>query len=206
MAKSNRIPCKLLVEGNDDLHVVANLCQAHDFPVHFRIIAEEGITKLVEGISAQLAESELEVMGILVDADTDIAARWQSLRKILIEEGYAVPPHPMPAGTILNQEDRPRVGIWLMPDNRLPGMLEDFAAALIPSSDPLLPYARQCVHDLPEQRFPAVQRAKADIHTWLAWQPEPGKPLGTAITAHYLNPEAPQAQNFIAWLQALFVV
>lgn len=61
--------------------------------------------------------------GIVLDADTDIAARWQSLRQKLLTAGYsAVPLHPDPAGTILRQEGSPTVGIWLMPDTTIPGM------------------------------------------------------------------------------------
>jgi hypothetical protein len=196
---------KLLVEGNDDFHVVLNLCNVHHIPGTFDVIDKKGISNLHDSLSEELDTSDLKVLGILVDADTDVQARWQSLRDILTQAGYSVPSQPTPAGTILVQEDKPKVGLWLMPDNHLPGMLEDFVAALVPEADPLLPYARECVQNLPEKRFPSVQRAKADIHTWLAWQSEPGKPMGQAITARYLNPESSQAQGFIDWLYALFV-
>lgn len=196
---------KLLVEGNDDYHVVLNLRSVRHVPEIFDIIDKKGIRNLRDSLSEELDASDLEVLGILVDADTDVQARWQSLRDILTRAGYSVPSLPTATGTILIQEDKPKVGIWLMPNNHLPGMLEDFVAALVPEADLLLPYARECVQNLPEQRFPSVQRAKADIHTWLAWQREPGKPLGQAITARYLNPESPQAQGFIDWLYALFI-
>jgi hypothetical protein len=199
-------PRKMLVEGTDDLYVVANLCVVHGMPMPetFEIVDKKGISNLLDTLSVELETSELEILGILVDADTDLQARWQSLRTILTRAGYTVPAQPVPTGTILHDEDKPTVGIWLMPDNHLPGMLEDFAAMLIPDDDVLLPYARECVQQLPERRFSNVLHAKADIHTWLAWQPEPGKPFGTAITARYLNPESAQAQVFITWLRALF--
>ncbi|MCX6066834.1 MAG: hypothetical protein NT121_13920 [Chloroflexi bacterium] len=200
-------PRRMLVEGTDDLHLVANLCVANGIPMPktFFISDKEGIDNLLSTLYLELEDSELKILGILVDADTDLQARWQSLHTILTRVGYAVPAKPVPTGTILHDEDKPTVGIWLMPDNHLPGMLEDFAAMLIPDNDVLLPYARECVQQLPEQRFPQVQHAKADIHTWLAWQDEPGKPLGIAITARYLNPESAQAQVFITWLRALFL-
>jgi len=200
-------PRKMLVEGTDDLYVVANLCVLHGMPMPetFEIIDKKGISNLLDTLSVELQTSELETLGILVDADTDLQARWQSLRSILTKVGYVVPAKPDLTGTILHDADKPTVGIWLMPDNHLPGMLEDFAAMLIPDDDMLLPYARECVQNIPEQRFSPAVRAKADIHTWLAWQEEPGKPFGTAITARYLNPESAQAQVFITWLRALFV-
>ena len=200
-------PRRMLVEGSDDLHLVANLCVANgiSMPETFYISNKEGIDNLLDTLYLELEDSELEILGILVDADTNLDARWQSLCDILTRAGYAVPVHPVPTGTILHDEDKPTVGIWLMPDNQVGGMLEDFAAMLIPDDDALLPYARECVRQLPVRRFAEVLHAKADIHTWLAWQPEPGKPFGTAITARYLNPESAQAQVFINWLRALFV-
>ena len=198
-------PRKLLVEGRDDAVVVANLCQAHQLPDAFEIAGKKGITDLLETLSTQLKTSDLEVLGILVDADTDLQARWQSLRAHLTKEGYLVPDVPVSTGTILHVEDKPTVGIWVMPDNHLPGMLEDFVATLIPDGDALFPYAKECVQKLPEQRFSPALRAKADIHTWLAWQEEPGLPFGTAITASYLDPRSVHAQGFISWLRALFI-
>ena len=100
----------------------------------------------------------------------------------------------------------PRVGIWLMPDNRLPGILEDFLRFLVPDGDGLLAHAGQAIDSIPagQRRFSDVKAAKARIHTWLAWQEEPGKPFGQAISAHYLNPELPAADIFAGWLQRTF--
>jgi hypothetical protein len=55
-----------------------------------------------------------------------------------------------------------------------------------------------------ERRFPVRHVAKANIHTWLAWQEEPGKPIGQAITKKYLDAGAPHALKLIAWLRALY--
>ena len=42
------------------------------------------------------------------------------------------------------------------------------------------------------------------MHTWLAWQENPGRPYGTAITARFLDAEAPQADVLVAWINYLF--
>ena len=196
---------KLLVEGVDDLHVVYHLCGNNNVPSVFDVIDKKGIDNLLDTISTELKTSDLEALGILVDADTDLHARWQSLQTILQREGYLVPYDPMPNGTILTHEEKPKVGIWLMPNNQLPGMLENFVAMLIPNGDTLWPYAQTCLQQIPEQRFSNNIRAKANIHTWLAWQAEPGKPMGQAITARYLNPGSQEAIWFVNWLQELFV-
>ncbi len=43
------------------------------------------------------------------------------------------------------------------------------------------------------------------MRTWLAWQEEPGKPFGTAITARYLDADAPPAKALVDWMRRLFI-
>ena len=97
-----------------------------------------------------------------------------------------------------------------MPDNQAPGAVEEFAVTLMPPDDPLWDYADNCVVGLADhmgtERFGKLPKSKARVHTWLAWQEEPGMPIGAAIRDHVLNPQAPAAQNFVAWVQRLFGV
>ena len=115
---------------------------------------------------------------------------------------------PTPGGTIIQQSGKPTVGIWIMPDNKIAGMLEDFVGLLRPKDDLLWPLAADAVRKvkaLEEQyRFRDALESKARIHTWLAWQKEPGKPMGQAITARYLDAEAPHARELITWIRRLF--
>ena len=55
-----------------------------------------------------------------------------------------------------------------------------------------------------ERRFAEVHRSKALMHTWLAWQDDPGTPIGLAITKRYFDPETPHATAFVEWLSRLF--
>jgi hypothetical protein len=153
-------------------------------------------------------------MGIVVDADTDIAACWQALRdrlqnaEILQEKRYySVPASPPPTGWISSDAHYPRVGVWLMPDNINPGMLEDFAQAMITEDDPLLAKAIETISEIEQEklnRHSEVERPKVIIHTWLAWQKESGRPLGQAIAHGYLQHDAPIALAFVTWLRRLF--
>ncbi|NJK78434.1 MAG: hypothetical protein HC876_03375 [Chloroflexaceae bacterium] len=216
----------LLVEGHDDQYVIRELLKKshikcviperrnnHDpdseEAIHLR--QKDGFEHLRKRLPADLFESELERLGIVVDADIDVAARWQSLRHILQQEGSQdVPPHPDPAGTVCTIERPDRtvtVGVWLMPDNSLPGMLEDFMAFLIPDGDTLLAHVDTCFEQIPTGTLsPRYNYNKGRIHAWLALQEEPGKPLGQAITAHYLDAKKPYAQNFVAWIRRLYKV
>jgi len=197
----------LLVEGKDDERVVDAITRGTQIHSTFEIRWADGFSWITLTLQTALRTTGLQRLGVVADADTDLAARWMSLRNILASRGYAnVPESPDPKGTIIASPVplRPRVGIWLMPDNCLPGMLEDFTALLVPPGDPLFVYARDCVRGLPHVRFPRSHIPKADIHTWLAWQEEPGKPLGTAITARFLDAALPPAQAFRQWLVRLF--
>ncbi|MCI0697091.1 hypothetical protein L0337_34435 [candidate division KSB1 bacterium] len=93
-----------------------------------------------------------------------------------------------------------------MPENTVPGMLENFVQFLVPVGDVLWTLADDCLQRIPkpEQRFSDAHRIKAHIHTWLAWQEDPGTPMGLAITKRYFKGDAPEVQKLIAWVQRLF--
>ena len=57
-----------------------------------------------------------------------------------------------------------------------------------------------------DRRFPPVDRLKAILHTWLAWQQEPGRPYGTAVGARFFRHDSPAALAFLAWFKRLFSV
>jgi hypothetical protein len=198
----------LVVEGPDDLHVISNIMMRHQFQPKFKVLSEEGYEKLVSRISARLKPgTDLERFGVIVDADMDIQARWQAIKGILNRAGYAgTPDNPDPAGTIIHHEDLPRVGVWIMPNNTLPGMLEDYLRLLVPEGDVLFERARRCVDEIPEEerRFIAAHFTKALIHTWLAWQDDPGTPFGLAITKRYFDSDVPHVQGLLDWLSRLF--
>ena len=123
--------------------------------------------------------TDLERFGVVVDADADLQSRWQGIKRILERTGYdGIPDEPDRDGTILLHEDSPRVGIWIMPSNLLPGMLEDYLCYLVPEGDTLIDRARRCVDEIPveERCFIESHLTKALIHTWLAWQDDPGTP------------------------------
>ncbi len=199
----------LLVEGKDDKHVIINLCAERCVP-DFTIQAMEGIERLLTSFPTQLEGSDIGVLGVVVDADTDLSARWHSLRDRLVEKGYQhVPDEPDPTGAILcppRDSLLPRVGVWIMPDNQTNGTLEDFLRFLVPDGSRLFEHVESSVDSIPadERRFKDAAKPKALIHTWLAWQEEPGKPLGQAITARYLDSGVSQVNTLVAWLNRLF--
>jgi len=122
----------LLVEGSDDKHVMGTLCDNRGLPRPADIRSHDGVDDLLKGFPVRLKESGVEIIGIVIDADTDLVSRWEAIRQPLIRNGYAnVPTAPLPGGTILDPPADtllPRVDVWIMPNNQTTGILEDFFA------------------------------------------------------------------------------
>jgi hypothetical protein len=216
----NRI---LLVEGTDDLHVLAHIFKAHGHEGKITIREQEGVDKLkkrlnenafdnlLEDLSVELKGSELTALGIIVDADLKIKERWQSMANKLKDLNYEnVPDLPVSNGTICTGKDLPKIGVWLMPDNTLPGMLEDFVKLLVPDEQKsLLEKAVNAVELIPkEERLFITENSdktsKAQIHTYLAWQSRPGVPYGVAIREKFLKADSQHAANLMNWIKELF--
>jgi hypothetical protein len=207
MRITERFTQKLLVEGNDDQHVVRALRNRFDVAESFDIVDCEGLEKLLEQIPIRFKQSGITAIGIIVDADADINARWASVKATFALQGYNVPDELPADGLVATNENGIRAGVWIMPNNNLAGMLEDFLAFLVPGEDELLPVAESILTDIETRqlnKYNAVHKIKAKIHTWLAWQEEPGTPLGLSITKRYLSAEPGVCQSFVNWLNRLF--
>jgi hypothetical protein len=128
----------------------------------------------------------------------------------LKEFGYSeISEKPVENGLILESEDfLPKLGIWVMPNNKLLGKIEDFIRLLVAKEkENLWQIVEKSVNEIPNEHklFAEKDISKAQIHTFLAWQEEPGRPMGESITRRYFQPDAPDAQNFVNWLKRLFV-
>jgi hypothetical protein len=212
----------LLVEGKDDLHVISHLLKQYEISCieakanlvddskSIYIKETEGVDSLLSTLSILLDDGDLNYLAVILDADTNIQARWQSVVHILEKSGQVeLPKQPEQNGTVLFLEQTGRnltVGVWLMPNNKMPGMLEDFIQFLVPKGNRLLPYAKDCVHKIPTEDvcFPAERKSKAEIHTWLAWQKEPGRPLGIAMRSRYLDAQAKEGKILVNWIRRIF--
>lgn len=78
----------LLVEGNDDLHVCRNLLHCYSLDNSIEIKDKKGIDNILRTLHVEIKGSEVGKLGVIVDADDDIASRWNSLRQILINAHY----------------------------------------------------------------------------------------------------------------------
>ena len=193
----------LLVEGQDDEHVARHIWWRHaeDAPFCIKVMGSEAELRRV--IFAEVKAEGRLALGILLDANTDPGARWQSVRDRLAQAGIAAPERLSPDGTII--EGRPRVGVWLMPDNAASGELEDFVAQMIPDCDPVWPLSQDYIEGIPcaERKFRKKKKARAQVHAWLAAREDPRR-MGEAIRTRDLEVDGALCQEFVAWLKALF--
>lgn len=199
---------KLLVEGNDDQHVVWALCTKYEIPHNFDVIDCDGVDKLIDQIPVRLKTSGIETIGIIVDADDKPRERWRKLSNILTKSGFSIP-KDLPARGLIVSNGKQKVGVWIMPNNKLNGMLEDFISFLIPPDDQLYSIVQSTLDDIEAEglnKYKPCHKAKATIHTWLAWQEDPGTPLGLSIKKRYLTTDdVATCTRFTDWLKELFL-
>ena len=195
-------PRVLLVEGPDDKHVVAHLCRNDTSMSELSILDKGGISPLLDAIEAEVMAPSREVVGILMDANDSPDNRWQAVANRLLKAGIDTPDQPDPAGTVI--DGSPRVGIWLMPNNRTRGELEDFIAEMVPKNDTVWLLSKAYVEGIPDidRKFKAGKTLRAKMHSWLAVRAEP-RQMGSAIGAGDLDVNAPDAVRFVTWLRRL---
>jgi hypothetical protein len=216
------LPGLLLVEGVNDLNFLCQLFvrrgiyeydkkQNEFVPKGFSSLEKGSYPELKASLIEEFKNEELETIGIIVDADTDIQKRWEELTKHFQKElGYSnFPPQPDPKGCVIEEtEDQKRLGIWLMPDNTENGIIEHFVTWMIHHRDtnPLWQHVEKSIDTLPVQQFHSKDLAKAQIATWMAWQKSPGYPISYAIFQEYVDPHSTAADPFINWIKELFKI
>lgn len=205
----------LLVEGKQDVRVIPELIEANGVhwgnrksPVVF-IREYDGYQNLVnpDVISTELQASRLSVLGIMIDADENPLERWQSLRNACLNSIPDIPETLPEDGLIHTTSNGIKFGIWIMPDNKMRGMLETFLTYMIPTGNELLwQFAQEVAQEAKSKGavFTEYQLDKANIYTWLAWQNPPGRQLHQAIMERILNPKHSNAQKFVTWFKNLY--
>ncbi len=195
----------LLVEGKNDLHVFLNIFEKHSVKESFTAEGKEG-DSIYKSIPIYL-KTDVSTIGIVIDADENINSKWDKLKNIFKVSGYDIPENPIHTGTIIKKNDRPTIGIWIMPNNNANGMLEDFVKQLVPGDDLLMDYVEESLNKIETvgvNKYKSIHKSKARIHTWLAWQETPGTPMGLAIKKTFLDTNKELCLKFVNWINDLF--
>jgi hypothetical protein len=219
MANKSDKDALLLVEGNNDRHVILALCEKHKVLESFDILTPtmrgskaDSKEQVLKVLSRILTVEDKRAVGIVLDADDDPLKSWRQVVRVIerLDMGYVISAGPEPGGVVIPSPDGyiPKIGIWLMPDNQTRGALEDFVVDLIPGDDDLRPYATNALDTIEVAKVHRYddKRSKAFVHTWLAWQKNPGSPIGLAITTKALTADSPTVSLFVGWLNRLFLM
>ncbi|HAI69555.1 MAG TPA: hypothetical protein DCM38_08990 [Gammaproteobacteria bacterium] len=228
----------LLVEGRCDVVFLENLCRLLDIQgVSIKIpgdcdvenIRGGGVSKIPKVLPELLEllddieDGQIKKLAVVADADhTDISGgfseRWKQLTAPIKEAGYIIssPPDQAYEGSLFEHPDGlPKVGLWIMPDHKHDGMLEDLVKQTVCDGQQrdLLNKAEKCLKELPVKLFePQGQphrHAKATVYTWLAWQEKPGQNLISTIDIkkpdqNLINLQSNEITAFKNWLNRVF--
>lgn len=203
----------LLVEGYGDRSVVKALMQHYRLPYIVEFGGCEGGDKLKKECEQILKNpTAYRRVGVIVDADENAGSSWQRYRDLLLKTGrYDCSKMELSAdGLIVEPIDKdldPIFGLWVMPDNQSKGALEDFLLQMVSRDDELMNKVVEVLKNLEAEnknRYRPVDRNKAKLNTFLAWEKRPGHSFETEIKAGVLLPEASGITDlFVQWLKHL---
>lgn len=208
---------KLVVEGQSDTLFFEALIQKENLTID--VEPRHSISKipnLLEALFDDLRDGVIEHLGIVADADYTTSKgiggfnkRWQQLTQPLKRNGYDItaPPSQSYVGNIFTHPDGlPPVGLWLMPDHKNDGMLEDLIKQTVCEGEQqsLLQTATVCLNRLPITLFKPHHHTKATLYTWLAWQKRPGQALVSTVNADLIDRQSQEIQSFLKWLRKVF--
>jgi hypothetical protein len=203
--KQEKYNKKLLVEGSNDQHVVWNLCDKFNITENFDVIDCKSVDGAFKELKIRLKQSETGTIGIIVDADKDCSTRWRAVREILTNNDLPIEDDFSENGFIFKK--KPKIGVWIMPNNKDTGKLEDFFEQLIPEKDNVISEVEKTLQKIENKnvnRYSEKDRPKAKIYTWLAWQKNPGMPMGLTIKSNEnLSTDNETCEKFVTWLKNL---
>ncbi len=162
----------LLVEGDEDSRFLFALCQYLKLDKQIWIHQVEGLPKLLQELTALILSAEfsrLHSIGIVRDADfktnafQSVCSALQRANRESIRNQYHIPTQAQSV-----EGTKPRVGIFILPDANVEGMLEDLV---------LQAYQADPIVDCVEQYFACLEKqnslrtnliAKAKMRTLIA--------------------------------------
>ncbi len=212
----------LLVEGPNDCHAVFQLMWLiHNASPVFGIHECGNDDQVLESLAARLVSSSprQKILGLILDSDIEglnsdqiIRSRLDQLRT-RVGEFYSLPKSFPENGLVLspdaskqNSDRLPKLGVWLMPNNKAYGMFEDLLMESL--VDEVRTYTGAVVNRAKTDgvaKFKDIHLSKAIIRTYMAWQDPPDiQHLGVAIRKGTFENIEAKCKQFIQWLEQLF--
>lgn len=213
----------LLVEGESDrsffeqvftlLNLRASIHVAPPRDVGGRFNTKEGLLNHLPILLAQLADGRLKRLSVVLDADfvansaLGFSRTCGRIETQLNEHGFElVKSAPQHHGLVFRHTDGlADLGVWIMPNNRDDGSLEDLLHACVnPNELALFQHAQKAVKTVTSPKFRPTHITKAELATWLAWQQHPGRGVHHALQEGLFDVACPSFVGLTDWLRRIF--
>ena len=221
MANSTKI---LLVEGESDKLLFSVICNFTQIDPVITVVppsqiggaqnSKGGVFAILPTLLNQLPDGTIKRFAVIVDADhpgnygMGYRKTLDQFAGIVSKSGYnRINPKGLRAGILFGHNDGlSDLGLWIMPDNRTDGSVEDLVKYCIHETDaPLHQNACRAVETLAQPRkFSEFNRVKAEIATWLAWQVTPGQGAHAACRAGLIDRNKDLFVGLTSWLSRVF--
>lgn len=213
MPRRNR-PNLLVVEGYTDLNtVVGVMCKHTSWPDRKEQapvwISRGGSVHEIlspEYVRSTLVTTGLRNLGLIVDANSSCVGRYESIRGRFSKYFPSMPDRIPPDGLVVENEAGIRFGVWIMPDNRSSGAVEDFLIHLVSQEGAIL-MERMAEHIESVSDIAPFRRShahKAHLYSWLALQDPPTLDPLKALYTGVLDAKHPAANEFVDWFIKLY--
>ena len=217
MAMSGRI---LLVEGDADRSFLEEICKTLGLDASVKVAlpkdsgrfhnGKEGVFNILPIWLNQLGDATVTRLAVIVDADSEDDGGGYNraidrVTEIVKPYGFTLASNPV--GGILFQHDYGLAdfGLWVMPNNRDEGMLEDWIKSCVHSNEnKLFTHAQEVVDTLPLTKFKPIHISKAEVATWLAWQKKPGHGLYLAVEDQLIDMNSELFLELKVWLTHIY--
>lgn len=218
----------LLVEGEGDRGFFEQVCKSlalnpaikvappkdyqADYEERLRN-SKQGVLNLLEDLLSELLDegAPTQRLAIIVDADYEneqglgYNKTIQQVSKLAADYDFSLAENQTNGLCFKHNDGLAEFSLWVMPNNRTDGMLEDFIKTCVtPGEQSLFGYAVQIVQNVPNPKFKPHHYSKAEVATWLAWQKPPGHGLYYAVCDNLLDPNHALFQEMELWLKNIF--
>jgi hypothetical protein len=217
----------LLVEGEADQSFFKEVCNQLLLYPQIQIAlpkelggknnTKQGIYNHLNILLRQQADGDIKQLAVVVDADYESVNppdgfnnTVSKITDIVSSYGFTLKQNQTLFSGLVFENDNglSDFGLWVMPNNRDEGMLEDFIKASVKTDEQsLFDHAFQVVQTVPEpKKFKQHHYSKAEVATWLAWQKKPGHGLYHVLGDDLLlDTDHALFQELEKWLKHIFI-
>lgn len=172
---------------------------------------KEDVFKLLPDLLTQMGIGKIERLAVVVDADSlehgsGYEKTLNKVKEITANSGFALAENKTNGLIFKHNGELTDFGLWIMPNNRDEGMLENFIKQCVKTDEqPLFAHAELTVQNLPKPKFSPHNTTKAEVATWMAWQKKPGHGLYHSLQVNLLDTNHALFQEMAQWLKNIFI-